>query len=89
MGRRSRDSESERRNYSVKQYKKDIIKMLKHDFCIHLSQEEIEHIHSIQRETDDATKRAVHNAFLTILDDHWDEENKTKNHATISEQKGK
>lgn len=74
MGRRGRDSESERKNYSVKQYKKDIIKMLKHDFCIRLTEEEIDHINSITRETDDATKRAIHNAYLTILERHgWGE----------------
>lgn len=74
MGRRNRDSESERKNYTVKQYKKDIIKMLQRDFCIMLTEEEIDHINSITRENDDDAKRAVHNAYLTILKRHgWGE----------------
>jgi hypothetical protein len=46
-------------------YAKAKIRVLKRDFCINPTDEEIEHIKSLK------TQIAIDNAFLTIINNHW------------------
>lgn len=45
-----RESAFNKRKMSIKEYRKRKLKMLKRDFCIHLTDEEIDHANTLDKE---------------------------------------
>lgn len=51
---------------SLDGYRKYKMRMIIHDFCIGLTEAEVEHFNSLQ------TEEAIDRYFRTLLNNHWD-----------------
>ena len=54
------------RKMSLKQYRKMKLKMLKNDFCVDLTDEEVAHAHTLK------TEAALDQFCMGILNNRWD-----------------